>query len=74
MKIRLAIYAATDSLLEKISLCDNNPRKPFTSKINKHATCNYSLFTHWWFNSNKNNHSFNRDEDFIKEFCTNKKK
>ena len=45
MKIPFIIYA--ECFLEKISSCDNNPTKLFTSKTNKHTPCRYSLFTHF---------------------------
>ena len=42
------------SLLEKISTCNNNPKESSATKINKHATSGYSLFTHCSFDNTKN--------------------
>ena len=33
--------------------------------------CDYSLFTHYSFHSNKNKHDFHRVEGPIKKFCAN---
>ena len=35
MKIPFVVYADNKSLLEKISSCDNDPTKSFTSTINR---------------------------------------
>ena len=42
------------SLLGKMSTCNDNPEKPLTSKINKHAPSGYSLFPHCSFDLTKN--------------------
>ena len=46
MKVLFIICAVTECLLEKIDTCHNNPEKPSTTKISKHAISAYSLFTH----------------------------
>ena len=38
------IYADLESILGKISSCENDPQKPSTIKINKHTASDYSLF------------------------------
>ena len=46
MKVSFIIYADLESLLEKMSTCQNDPKNSSTTKINKHAASGYSLFTH----------------------------
>ena len=36
-----------------MSTCNDNPEKPLTSKINKHAPSGYSLFPHCSFDLTK---------------------
>ena len=48
-----AIYADLESLLEKTSMCHNNPEKS-TTKVNKHTASGYSVFTHCSFDKTKN--------------------
>ena len=55
MKIQFTIYVDTESLLETISTCHDNPKKSLTTKINKHKPFGYSLFTHCSFDVTKNN-------------------
>ena len=45
MKVSFIIYADLESLLEKMSNCHNNPKKSSTTKLNKHTSSGYSLFT-----------------------------
>ena len=47
------IYADLECLLEKMSTCHNNPKKSSTTKINKHTSSGYSLFTHCSFDITK---------------------
>ena len=49
MKVPLIVYADLESLLEKINTCNNNPKKSSTTKINKHTTSGFSLFTKYSF-------------------------
>ena len=67
------IYADLESLLEKISTCRNNPKKPSTTKINKHTPSGYSLFTHCSFDATKDRLDYYRGEDCMKNFCLNLK-
>ena len=41
MKVLFVISADTESLLEKIDTCHNNPEKSSTTKVNKHTACSY---------------------------------
>ena len=53
MKVPFIIYADLECLLEKMNTCHNNPEKSSTTKINKHTTSGYSLFTHCSFDKQK---------------------
>ena len=68
MKILFIIYADMDSLLYKIDICQNNPKKSSTAKIYKHATSVYSLFTHCSFDATKDKHNYFKREDCMKNF------
>ena len=46
IKIPLVIYANTEPFLEKTFSFANVPTKSFTSKISKHTSCAYTLFTY----------------------------
>ena len=52
-KILFFIHADTESFLEKIQACRNNPKKSFTTKVNKHTVCGYSIFIQCSFNATK---------------------
>ena len=45
MKVQFIVYAALESLLEKMSTFHNNPKKSPTNKISKYTASGYSLFT-----------------------------
>ena len=47
MKVPFIIYADLESLLEKMSTCQNDPKNSSATKINKHTPSGYSLFTHF---------------------------
>ena len=51
MKAPFIIFADLESLLDEMSTCHNNPKKSSTTKINKHASSGYSLFTHCSFDT-----------------------
>ena len=53
MKVLFIIYADMESLLEKIDTCHNNSKKSSTTKINKHTSSGYLLFTHCSFDASK---------------------
>ena len=69
MKVRFIIYADLESLLEKMSTCNNNPEKSSTTKINKHTSSGYSLFTHCLFDTRKNKLDYYRGKNCMKNFC-----
>ena len=52
MKAPFLIYA--DFVLKKIGTSHNNPKKPLTTKMSKHTSYGYSLFTHCSFDATKN--------------------
>ena len=54
IKLPFVVYADLESLLEKISTCQNNPNELSTTEINKHVPSGYSLFTHCSFDQTKN--------------------
>ena len=69
MKSPFIIYADLECLLEKMNTCHNNPEKSSTSKINKHISSGYSLFTHCSFDTTKNKLDYYRDKNCVKNFC-----
>ena len=48
MKVPFIIYVDSESLIEKINMCHSSPEKSSTTKIDKHTTSGYSLFTHFY--------------------------
>ena len=62
------IYADLESILEKISGCENDPQKSSTIKINKHTASGYSLFSHCLFDKTKNELDYYRGINFIRNF------
>ena len=44
-----------------MTICDNNPKKSLTAKINKHTPSGYSLFTHCLFDTTKNRLDYYRE-------------
>ena len=69
MKVPFIIYADLESLLEKMSTCNNNPEKSSTTKINKHTPSGYSLFTNCSFDATKNKLDYYRGKNSMKKFC-----
>ena len=69
MKVPFIIYADLESLLEKMNTCHNNPEKSSTRTINKHTPPGYSLFTHFSFDTTKNNLDYYRGKNCMKKFC-----
>ena len=69
MKTQSVFHANIKSVFEKTHTCNNNLGKSSITKINKHASCSYSMFTYCLFDSNKNNQDFYRCEDSMKRFC-----
>ena len=58
MKILFIVYGDLESLLKKIDNSHINPKKPSTTKINKHMPSGYSLFTHCSVDTTKNKHDY----------------
>ena len=52
-----------------MNTCHNNPEKLSTTKMNKHATSSYSLFTHCSFDTTKNKFDHYRGKNCMKNFC-----
>ena len=71
MEAPFIIYADLESLLEKMSTCYDSPEKSSTSKINKHTSSGYSLFTFCSFDETKNRLSHGRGKNCMKSFCLN---
>ena len=69
MKLSFLIYADLESLLEKMSSCQNNANKSSTTKINKHTPSGYSIFTSCSFDESKNKINYYRGDDCMKKFC-----
>ena len=69
MKVPFIIYADLESLLEKMNTCHNNPEKSSTTKITKHISSGYSLFTHCSFDPTKNKLDYYRGKNCMKNFC-----
>ena len=69
MKVPFIIYADLETLLEKMSTCNNNPEKSSTTKINKHTPSGYSLFTNCSFDATKNKLDYYRGKNCMKFFC-----
>ena len=69
MKLHLVIYADLECLLEKMSMCINNPNESSTTKINRHTPSGYSVFTSCSFDESKNKLNYHRGKDCMKTFC-----
>ena len=69
IKLPFVVYADLECLLEKMSMCQNNPNELSTTGINKHTPSGYSLFTHCSFNKRKSKLDDYRGKDCMKKFC-----
>ena len=69
MKVSFVIYADLECLFEKMSTCMNNPNESYTTKIIKHTTSGYSIFTRCSFDESKNKLNYYRGKDCMKKFC-----
>ena len=67
MKAPFIIYADLECLLEKMSTCQNNPKKS-TTKINMHTPSGYSLFTNCLFDLTKNKLDRYKGKDCMERF------
>ena len=68
MKVPLIICLDLESLLEKMNICHDNPKKSSTTKINKHTLSGYSLLSHCSFDLTKNKLDCYRRKDCIGRF------
>ena len=68
IKLPFVVYADLECLLEKMSMCQNNPNESSTTEINKHTPLGYSLFTHCSFDKSKNKLDHYRGKDCMKKF------
>ena len=69
MKLPFVIYVYLECLLEKMSICENNPNESSTTKINKHTPSGYSIFTSCSFDESKNKLNYYRGKDCMRKFC-----
>ena len=69
IKLPFVVYANLECLLEKMSTCYNNPEESSTTKINKHISSGYSIFTHCSFDKSKSKLNYYRGEDCMTKFC-----
>ena len=65
------IYADLESILEKISGCENDPEKSSVIKVNKHIASGYSLFSHCVFDKTKNKLDYYTGKNCMKNFSLN---
>ena len=52
-----------------MSTCHNNPKKSSTTKIAKHTSSGYSLFTHCSIDATKNKLDYYGGKDCMNNFC-----
>ena len=70
IKLPFVIYADLECLLEKMSVCQNNPNESSTTEINnKHTPSGHSIFTHCSFDQTRNKLNHYRGKDCMKKFC-----
>ena len=69
IKLPFIVYADLECLLEKMSTCYNTPEESSATKINKHTSSGYSIFTHCSFDKSKNKLNYYRCEDCMTKFC-----
>ena len=69
IKLLFVIYADLECLLEKMSMCQNNPNESSITEINKHTPSGYSIFTHCSFDLMRNKLNHYRGKDCMKKFC-----
>ena len=57
-----------------MSTCYDSSEKSSTTKVNKHTSSGYSLFTYCSFDETKNKLSHDRGKNCMKNFCLDLKK
>ena len=74
MRAPFLIYADLECLLEKMNTCHNDHQNVSTTKINKHISSGYSLFTCSSFDTIENKLDYYRGEDCMKKISEDLKK
>ena len=69
IKLPFIVYTDLECLLEKMNTCYNNPEESSATKINKHTSSGYSIFTHCSFDKSKSKLNYYRGEDCMTKFC-----
>ena len=59
----------SESLLEKIHLCQNNSEKSYTKKKVKHTPSGYSWFSCCSYDASKNELGYYREKNCMEKFC-----
>ena len=70
LKASFVIYADLECLLIKQQSCQNNLNESYTERKAMHEPCGYSLDLISSFDSKQNKHSFYREKDCTKKFCS----
>ena len=63
------IYADMESLIKKVGGYANNSEYSFTTKIQEHILCPYSMSTIWAFDNIENKHTIICRKYCMKKFC-----
>ena len=67
-KTTFIIYADLESLIEKIGVCKNNPKKSSTTKISEHIPSGFSMSTILSVKDIEKKHDVYRGKDCVKKF------
>ena len=68
-KAPFIIYADLECVTEKIDGCKSNPENSSTTKVSKHISSGFSMFTIFSFRNIENKYDVYRGRDSIKKFC-----
>ena len=63
------VYTDLECLIKKTSGSKNNPEKSFSTKVNEHIPCSYSMSKTCQFDDLKNKQDVYRGKDCMKKFC-----
>ena len=69
LRIPAAYYCDIESLVKKIDTCDNNPKQSFTTKINKHEACGFSIVKKSQLTDIREKNTCYRGEDSMEKYC-----
>ena len=69
LKHPFIIYADLECLLLKMSTCNNNPNKSYTTAKALHKPSGYSLLTSCSFDKSENKQTYYRKRDCMKRYC-----